>query len=362
MFEFLCGKHYLSMSNTICFLWQRSSCFLCIPRFFWWGEHHGWKLASPTLLPENGSLCCYPLKLAQGPGPNNPEVRPRFRDASRDCEGWDLAEWGGPLKTAGGMASVYTVLTCTYTYQVRIELQFISKQLRLECKECAHAGNFILVLDRYTRTLWSLIGLSSGWHRIKRSIWRLASRFDLYQLLWHCFISSATSLCPPWRMPRRLSSPTGINIVRWRTGLDKHDSVKLCNSLIFHTPSQFLYRITRVDPSTKRFFLYRKFFVKFLFQATTSLAYDFVGGTFLASTGSVQGRVTNSVGIHFLWCSEPLVCDFVVAGESVETWRGGFWFCSDHVIVQTANFKLLSFLALLRQDVLRFETMWIEYA
>eukprot|EP00434_Breviolum_minutum_P041057 symbB.v1.2.036516.t1/scaffold5178.1/size30123/2 len=62
------------MSNTICFLWQRSSCFLCIPRFFWWGEHHGWKLASPTLLPENGSLCCYPLKLDQGPGPNNPEV------------------------------------------------------------------------------------------------------------------------------------------------------------------------------------------------------------------------------------------------------------------------------------------------
>ena len=74
MFEFLCGKHYLSMSNTICFLWLRSSCFLCIPRFFWWGEHHGWKLASPTLLPENGSLCFYPLKLAQGPGPNNPEV------------------------------------------------------------------------------------------------------------------------------------------------------------------------------------------------------------------------------------------------------------------------------------------------
>ena len=27
-------------------------------------------------------------------------------------------------------------------------------------------------------------------------------------------------------------------------------------------------------------FLYRNFFVKFLFQATTSLAYDFVGGTF----------------------------------------------------------------------------------
>ena len=60
------------------------------------------------------------------------------------------------------MASVYTVLTCTYTCQVRIELQFISKRLRLECKERAHAGNFILVLDRYTRTLWSLIGLSSG--------------------------------------------------------------------------------------------------------------------------------------------------------------------------------------------------------
>ena len=83
-------------------------------------------------------------------------------------------------------------------------------------------------------------------------------------------------------------------------------------------------------PLYKAIFLYRKFFVKFLFQATTSLVYDFVGGTSLATTGSVQGRVTNSVGIHFLWCSKPLVCDFVVAGDSVETW-GGFWFCSDHV-------------------------------
>ena len=35
-------------------------------------------------------------------------------------------------------------------------------------------------------------------------------------------------------MRRRLSIPTGINIARWRTGVDKHDSVQLCNSLIFH--------------------------------------------------------------------------------------------------------------------------------
>ena len=75
-------------------------------------------------------------------------------------------------------------------------------------------------------------------------------------------------------------------------------------------------------PLYKPIFLYRKFFVKFLFQATRSLVYDFVGGTFWATTDSVQGRVTNSVGIHFLWCSKPLVCDFVVAGDSVETWGG----------------------------------------
>ena len=61
-------------------------------------------------------------------------------------------------------------------------------------------------------------------------------------------------------------------------------------------------------------------------------------------TDSVQGRVANSVGIHFLWCSKPLVCDFVVAGDSVETWGGG----SDsvvtmYIIVQAANFKLLWF-------------------
>ena len=52
-------------------------------------------------------------------------------------------------------------------------------------------------------------------------------------------------------------------------------------------------------PLYKAIFLYRKFFVKFLSQATRSLVYDFVGGTSLATTDSVQGRVTNSVGIHF---------------------------------------------------------------
>ena len=36
------------------------------------------------------------------------------------------------------------------------------KQLRLECEERAHVGTFILVVDRDTGTLWSLIGLSSG--------------------------------------------------------------------------------------------------------------------------------------------------------------------------------------------------------
>ena len=44
--------------------------------------------------------------------------------------------------------------------QVRIEFQLVSKQLLLECKERAHVGTFILIVDRYT--LWSLIGLSSG--------------------------------------------------------------------------------------------------------------------------------------------------------------------------------------------------------
>ena len=33
-FEFLCGKHYLSMSNTICFLSQTSCYFLCKEVFF----------------------------------------------------------------------------------------------------------------------------------------------------------------------------------------------------------------------------------------------------------------------------------------------------------------------------------------
>ena len=72
-------------------------------------------------------------------------------------------------------------------------------------------------------------------------------------------------------------------------------------------------------PLYKAIFLYRKFFVKFLFQATTSLVYDFVGGTSLATTGSVQGSVTNSVGILFSWCSKPLSLWFC----------SGRWFCRD---------------------------------
>ena len=196
------------MGNTIwaCLILSAScrkqGVVFCAKRFFLVGRTSRMEISFPTLLPENGSLCCYPLKFAQGPGPNNPEVNvpDSFGKPLWGRRKVEVLQSGEAPYTAGGMASVCTVLTCTYTYQVRIELQFISKQLLLECKERAHAGNVILVLDRYT--LWSLIGLSSGWHRIKRRIWRLASRFDLYQLLWHCFISCATSLCPPWRMPR----------------------------------------------------------------------------------------------------------------------------------------------------------------
>ena len=49
----------------------------------------------------------------------------------------------------------------------------------------------------------------------------------------YCSLLQFRADCFPWRMRRRLSIPTGINIARWRTGLDKHDSVQLCNSLIF---------------------------------------------------------------------------------------------------------------------------------
>ena len=37
----------------------------------------------------------------------------------------------------------------------------------------------------------------------------------------------------------------------------------------------------------------------FLFKATTSMAYDFVRGTFLTATNSIQGQVCDSVG--FFW-------------------------------------------------------------
>ena len=145
MFEFLCGKYYLSMSNTICFLSQTSCCFL-------WEEISGsnitWKC-----------ICLYVLPLSFPFA-----VRPRLRCKQR--------LWRLRSSRVGRPHVPRAVLTCTCTYQVRIEFQFVSKQLRLECKERTHAGNCILVLDRYT--LWSLIGLSSGWHRIKRSIWRLA--------------------------------------------------------------------------------------------------------------------------------------------------------------------------------------------
>ena len=49
----------------------------------------------------------------------------------------------------------------------------------------------------------------------------------------YCSLLQFLADCFPWRMRRRLSIPTGINIARWRTGLAKHDSVQLCNSLIF---------------------------------------------------------------------------------------------------------------------------------
>ena len=52
-------------------------------------------------------------------------------------------------------------------------------------------------------------------------------------------------------------------------------------------------------PLYKTIFLYRKCFVKFLFKATTSMAYDFVRGTFLTATNSIQGQVCDSVG--FFW-------------------------------------------------------------
>ena len=37
----------------------------------------------------------------------------------------------------------------------------------------------------------------------------------------------------------------------------------------------------------------------FLFKATRSMAYDFVRGTFLTATNSIQGQVCDSVG--FFW-------------------------------------------------------------
>ena len=50
----------------------------------------------------------------------------------------------------------------------------------------------------------------------------------------YCSLLQFFADCFPWRMRRLSSTRTGNNIARWRTGLAKHDSVQLCNSLIFH--------------------------------------------------------------------------------------------------------------------------------
>ena len=305
MFEFLCGKYYLSMSNTICFLSQTSCCFL-------WEEISGsnitWKC-----------ICLYVLPLSFPFA-----VRPRPRCKQRL---WRLRSC-----RVGRPHVPRAVLTCTCTYQVRIEFQFVSKQLRLECKERTHAGNCIwywiaiplvsdwslLWLTPYkekhlktcfgtvsyqaqlpfahhggcqdyrqsilpdegldwtsiilcnSATLWfftfwmphfpfaalggcgsrerfDLRGHASYFLILFRSStdwwwenerWSVVGNYTVKQNLLHiyiyCSLLQFLADCFPWRMRRLSSTRTGNNIARWRTGLAKHDSVQLCNSLIFH--------------------------------------------------------------------------------------------------------------------------------
>ena len=83
----------------------------------------------------------------------------------------------------------------------------------------------------FSNFFWSSI---DWWWENER--WLVAGNYTVKQNLLHLYCSLLQFLadCFPWRMRRRLSIPTGINIARWRTGLAKHDSVQLCNSLIFH--------------------------------------------------------------------------------------------------------------------------------
>ena len=90
---------------------------------------------------------------------------------------------------------------------------------------------------RSART-WVLFSNSLVIYRLVVREWEVVGSGKLYSQTEssssiYCSLLQFLADCFPWRMRRRLSIPTGINIARWRTGLDKHDSVQLCNSLIF---------------------------------------------------------------------------------------------------------------------------------
>ena len=69
----------------------------------------------------------------------------------------------------------------------------------------------------------------------------------------------------------------------------------------FHTPPppEIPLQNQTGRPLYKTIFLYRESLVKFLFKATTSMAYDFARGTFLTATNSIQGQVCDSVGLFW---------------------------------------------------------------
>ena len=89
------------------------------------------------------------------------------------------------------------------------------------CEDMSPIFSFFSVIYRLVVREWEVVGSGKLYSQTESSSSIYCS---LLQFLADCF---------PWM--RRLSSiATGINIARWRTGLDKHDSVQLCNSLIFH--------------------------------------------------------------------------------------------------------------------------------
>ena len=89
-------------------------------------------------------------------------------------------------------------------------------------------SNTFSVIYRLVVREWEVVGSGKLYSQTE------SSSYIYIYMHTYCSLLQFLADCFPWRMPRLSLTRTGNNIARWRTGLAKHDSVQLCNSLIFH--------------------------------------------------------------------------------------------------------------------------------